>query len=135
MACIRYCVVNRRFIPSPCIASNLENSVISSDSGISVFVFGGLGMGPSVCDFIVGGSCIGSPARISFWILDLFVSSNGIQHCASRACDPSSMITISNFSLHSCLLPAPWSVANTTYVPLLHILVTRELVGHSLRSI
>ena len=66
VVCIQYCVVKRRFIPSPCIASNLENSVISRDSGISAFVFGGLGIEPIACDFIVGGSCIGSPASINF---------------------------------------------------------------------
>ena len=77
-------------------------------------------------DKTVGGSCLGSPARMSFFALKIgiqqtwSVKSSAMTpnqealRTASIACVASSMITTSNLWFLSCLPPDEWQVARTT---------------------
>lgn len=79
-------------------------------------------------EMIVGGSCMGSPARINFCALNIgtqqtcrrYISMPWIKqnvegyHTASNAWVASSMMTTSKFWFQSCLPPEEWHVARTT---------------------
>ena len=103
-------------------------------------------------DMMVGGSCIGSPARINFCALRMGIQhtcyeksvilDTGHEYChtASTACVASSMMTTSKSCDRTCLPPAEWQVASTTWDSLITLSTTplsrwRYLVNHKYSAI